>query len=211
MRKEWEEENVQIWFRKCLLKEGVREKLLCLISRVDAECLEWSNMKIQNAISILLNTIKNNPIQKLETHNKFHGATITSSVSKKLQSPAIVTLTLYGVLISIKQFTQALLTMRVTIEKKSAASQWNGVDRVRIDWRRMNEKSNKKLLCPLLEYQYFYCTTGLHSTYTNVDTNLIKAATMKPWCSRQQQQKQHNGSSWKLTSILNQITVLHCQ
>ena len=23
----------------------------------------------------------------------------------------------------------------------------------------------------LLEYQYFYCTTGLQSTYTNVDTN----------------------------------------
>ena len=23
----------------------------------------------------------------------------------------------------------------------------------------------------LLEYQYFYCTAGLHSTYTNVDKN----------------------------------------
>ena len=23
----------------------------------------------------------------------------------------------------------------------------------------------------LLEYQYFYCTTGLQSTYTNIDTN----------------------------------------
>jgi hypothetical protein len=80
-------------------------------------------MEIQNAISILSNKIKDNPIQKSKTHSKFHGATITSSVSKKSQSPVIVTLTLNDVLISIKQFTQALLTMRVTIEKKSAASQ----------------------------------------------------------------------------------------
>ena len=97
--------------------------MLCPIGRLDAECRECSNMEIQNAISILLNTIKNIQKQKLKTHSKFHGATITSSVSMKLQSPAIVTLTLDDVLISIKQFTQALLTMRVTIEKKSAASQ----------------------------------------------------------------------------------------
>ena len=81
--------------------EKRNKKLLCPICQVDAECREWSNMKIQNAISLLSNTIKNNSIQKLKTHSKFHGATITSSVSKKLQSPAIVTLTLYGVLISI--------------------------------------------------------------------------------------------------------------
>ena len=101
----------------------MREKLLYPISLVDAECLEWSNMEIQFAISNLSNKIKDNPIQILKTHSEFHGATITSSVSKKLQSPVIVTLTLNDVLISIKQFTQALLTMRVTIEKKSAASQ----------------------------------------------------------------------------------------
>ena len=29
------------------------------IGQVDAECWEWSNMKIQNAISILSNTINN--------------------------------------------------------------------------------------------------------------------------------------------------------
>ena len=50
----------------CLLREGVREKLLCPISRVDTKCLEWSNMEIQNAISILSNTINNNSIQKLK-------------------------------------------------------------------------------------------------------------------------------------------------
>ena len=115
------------------MNEKRNKKSLCPISRVDAEYLEWSNMKIQNAISILSKTIKNNPIQKLKTHSNFHGATMNSSASKKLKSLAIVTLTLNDVLISIKQFTQALLTMRVTIEKKSAASQWNGVDWVRID------------------------------------------------------------------------------
>ena len=105
------------------MNEKRNKKLLCQISRVDAECREWSNMKIQNAISILSNTIKNNPIQKLITNSNFYDATITLSVSKKLQSPAIVTLTLNDVLISIKQFTQALLRMRVTFEKKTAASQ----------------------------------------------------------------------------------------
>jgi hypothetical protein len=37
------------------------------------------------------------------------------------QSPAIVTLTLYDVLKSIKQFTQAVLTMRMTIQVYCAA------------------------------------------------------------------------------------------
>ena len=87
-----------------------------------------------------------------KTHSTFHGATITSSVSMELQSPAIVTLTLNDVLFSIKQFTQALLTMRVTIKMMSAASQWNGADWVRIDrdeeWMK-NEKRNQKLLCPI--------------------------------------------------------------
>ena len=92
---------------------------------------------------------KNNPIQKLKTHSTFHGATINSSVSKKLQSPAIVTLTLNDALFSIKQFMRALLTTSVTIKVYCAASQSDGVDRMRIDQRRMNEKRNKILLCPI--------------------------------------------------------------
>ena len=97
--------------------------MLCPISLVDVECLEWSNMEIQNAISILSNTINNISIQKLKAHSTFHVATITSSVPIELQSPAIVTLTLNDVLKSIKEFTQALLTMRVTIRVYCAASQ----------------------------------------------------------------------------------------
>ena len=73
------------------------KKITSQLGRVDAECRKCSNMKIQNAISILLNTININSIQKLKTHSTFHGATTNSSVSKKLQSPAIVTLTLYDV------------------------------------------------------------------------------------------------------------------
>ena len=62
----------------------------------------------------------------------------------ELQSPAIGTLTLNDAFNFVKQFTQTLLTLRVTIEKKSAASQWNRVDQVRVDrdeeWMKKNEK-----------------------------------------------------------------------
>ena len=105
------------------MHEKRNKKLLTQIGRLYAECLECSNTKIQNAISILSNTINNISIQKLKAHSTFHVATITLSVPIELQSPAIVTLTLNDVLKSIKQFTQALLTMRVTIRVNCAASQ----------------------------------------------------------------------------------------
>ena len=78
-----------------------------------------------------------------KTHNTFRVATITSSVPMELQSPAIVTLTLNDVLNSIKQFTQTLLTMRVTIKMKGAASQWSGDDWVRIDRDEWMKKETK--------------------------------------------------------------------
>ena len=48
------------------MSEKRNKNLLGQISRVDAECRECSNTKIQNAISILSNTINNNSIQKLK-------------------------------------------------------------------------------------------------------------------------------------------------
>ena len=46
--------------------EKRNKKLLCPICWVDYGCLEWSNMRIQNAISILYNAININSIQKLK-------------------------------------------------------------------------------------------------------------------------------------------------
>ena len=130
------------WLRR--MNEKRNKNLLCQIGRVDGECQECLNMKIQNAISILVNTINNNSIQKLK--NKQHMSWCNHHL--ECSNEIAVTSDCHTYFEWCFDFNQIIHADAVDDAcddwmKSAASQQWSGDDWVRIDRDEWMKKETK--------------------------------------------------------------------